>query len=364
MLGEHFSKLRALAEIDTAAIADNYRLLRARTPSRMICVVKANAYGHGLSLVLPTLLDCGCDFFAVATLPEALAVRALCRCADVLILGYTPPENAPLLRENGLTQTVFSREYANALNAACPQGGLRVHLKIDGGMCRLGFAPTDVDAVRAVLSLPNLEACGLFTHLGACEADPEGTRAAIAAFSALRAALPRPLFAHAAATAAAISLPQAHFDGVRVGLGLYGYAPLPTTLPLRPALRLLSQLVQLRRVPAGTPVGYDGAYRCPRDTTIGVLPVGYADGVPRSLGGMCVTLFHADEHFFVPIVGHICMDQLMVDLGDTPAAVGDRVCLFSDARVPARHASSVVYEILAALSPRVERRPMGVCPPC
>ncbi len=359
MQGIQFSGVRALAEIDTAAIAQNYRLLCRRCPGRTIAVVKANAYGHGLPLVVPTLLAEGCDFFAVATLPEALAVRALAPDADVLILGYTPPEYASVLCENHLTQTVFSREYADALSAACPQGGLRVHLKADGGMCRLGFAPGDVDGVSAVLSLPNLDVCGLFTHLGACRADPGGTRAAIAAFCALRKALPRPLFAHAAATAAALSLPEAHFDGVRVGLALYGYTPSPTALALRPALRLFAQLVQVRRVSAGTSVGYDGAYRCPHDTAIGVLPVGYADGVFRSLEGMHVTLLHAGERFSVPIVGHVCMDQLMVDLGGTPAAVGDRVCLFSDARVPAAHASSVVYEILAALSPRVERRPVG-----
>ena len=355
----YFPNARAVAEIDTAAIAHNYRLICAASPGRTIAVVKANAYGHGLCLAVPTLLAEGCDFFAVATLDEALAVRALAPRADVLILGYTPPEKAPVLQKKGITQTVFSLEYARALSAAAPKGELPVHLKIDGGMCRLGFAPADLAGVREAISLPNLAPRGLFCHFGACVTDPEGTRAVLRAFCALRATLPRSLFAHAAASAAALSMPSSHLDGVRVGLALYGYAPLPSAEALRPALRLLAPLVQLRRVPAGTPVGYDGAYRTPRDTTIGVLPVGYADGVFRSLSGMQVTLFHRGECFPVPIVGHICMDQLMVDLGDAPATVGDSVCLFSDARVPAAKASSVVYEILSALSTRVERRQIG-----
>ncbi len=350
---------RAVAEIDTAAIGRNFRLICAHCPGRTVAVVKANAYGHGVGEVLPVLLASGCDFFAVATLNEALAVRAKAPRADILVLGYTPPDKAGALIAHRLTQTVFSPEYAAALSAgARGLGQVRVHLKIDGGMCRLGFSPEAHAEISAVLGLENLAPCGLFTHFPAVGCDPAATRAALRKFCTLRAGLPH-LFAHAAASAAALTLPDAVFDGVRVGLALYGYAPVPTALPLTPALSLWAGLVQIRAVRAGTPVGYDGAYRCVRDTRIGVLPVGYADGLARALSGMPATLHHAGNTYPVRLVGHVCMDQVMVELGDAPAEVGDRVCLFYDARVPAARAGGIVYEVLCALSPRVERRVKG-----
>lgn len=347
---------RALATVDTAAIGRNFRLLRAHCHGRTVAVVKANAYGHGVRLVVPALLANGCDFFAVATLPEALEVRRLAPRADILILGYTPPQEAGLLLRHRLTQTVFSPDYAAALSlAATGYGSLRVHLKIDGGMCRLGFSSTARGDLAAVLSFANLRPCGLYTHFPSVGCDPVATRAALRDFRALGATLPH-LFAHAAASAAALTLPDAVLDGIRPGLALYGYAPVKSTLPLTPALALSAPLVQIRAVPRGTPVGYDGIYRPLRDTRIGVLPIGYADGLSRRLSGLPVTLCHGGARYPVRLVGHICMDQAMVDLGDAPACVGDRVLLFDDVRHAAAWAHTIPYELLSTLSARVDRR--------
>ncbi len=345
---------RALAVVDTAAIARNFSLFRA-LGGRTLAVVKANAYGHGISLAVPALVLAGCDFFAVACLGEALAVRRLAPAADILILGYTPPEKAPILHRHGLTQTVFSEEYAMALCASAREGPVAAHLKIDGGMCRLGLSARALGAARRILRAPNLRVWGLFTHFPVAESDSEATRAALADFLALRDALPQGLFAHAAATAAALCLPEAILDGARVGLGLYGYASCPS-VGLCPALRLMAPLVQIREVPCGTPVGYGGDFRAARRSRIGVLPVGYADGLCRRAQGFFVTVLHGGMRYSVPIVGRVCMDQIMVDLTDTPAKTGDTVCIFENAAALADHCGTIAYEVLSTLSGRVARR--------
>lgn len=357
---------RAVAEIDTEALMENYRLLHGLYGGRTVAVVKADAYGHGTALAVPALLCAGCDFFAVATLSEAVRVRKHAPFADILILGFTPPQRVAELSAGGFIQTVFSRAYAMALSAAAVLSGVcvRVHIKVDGGMCRLGFSPDEGEVIRAVLRLPGLLPLGIFTHFPSADSDPEGTVLSLRRFSALLSALPSGLFVHAAASAAALTLPSAAFDGIRVGIALYGVAPVPTSLPLTPVLRLFSTLVEVRRVPSGTAVGYGGAFRAPRDMRIGVIPVGYADGITRDLEGMEVALCTDAGEVFAPLVGHICMDHAMLALPDEGGNVGDAVCLFRDPRVPARYRGTIPYEILTALSPRVLRRPKGEAYDC
>ena len=335
----------AFAEIDTAALAHNFHTVAA-LGKRVIAVVKANAYGHGLDLAVPSFLMAGCDFFAVATLDEALSVRALAPRADVLILGYTPPEMAPLLAKENLTQAVFSASYAKALstNATTP---VSAHLKIDGGMRRLGFEVEDREGISFALRAPKLRVCGLFTHLPSVLCDKEGTRVTLAKFSALSRDLPH-LFAHAAASSA-LSVNEARFAAVRPGLALYGFSPF---LSLRPAMRVLAPLVQIRHVKEGAPVGYDGSFVAPKDLRVGVLPIGYADGLPRNAQGHVVQLPFEKT---APVIGHICMDQCMVDLGDATAKEGDTVCVIPDFSALASRCGTIVYETLATLSPRVAR---------
>lgn len=361
-----FVPYRAFAKVDAKALCRNFDLLRAlarrQNPNaRPIAVVKDNAYGHGLETVLPLLLQAGCDFFAVATAKEALTTRALCPKADILVLGYTPPTEVLALATAGITQSVFSAAYAAALSATLSAVGqkLRIHVKIDGGLCRGGLDPTDAAGLRRVLKQRKLVPTGLYTHFPVADTDAEATKRALSGLLTCRKIAREAgfdLFCHSAASAAALTLPESVLDGIRVGIALYGLPPVKTDLPLAPVLSLHAPLIQLRAVPAGTPVGYGGALVTKRPSLIGTLPVGYGDGFCRALSKTAVTLWHGEHSFSVPVAGRICMDHTMVDVTDTPAEVGDTVCLWQDASAPAAALDTIPYEVLTALSPRVERR--------
>ncbi len=362
---------RAAAAVSKSALRQNYLTLQrlaargcavGKAP-RLIAVVKANAYGHGVALAVPAFLAAGCSFFAVATIEEAIAVRALAPLADVLILGYTPPHLAPALAREGLTQTVFSGEYARALSESARSAGVsvRIHLKIDGGMCRLGFSPDAVKELAAAAALPYLCAEGLYTHFPSADCDISATRAAFLRFLGCRKALSArgiTLFSHAAASAALLRFPEMALDGARIGLALYGIAPVPTKLPLSPALSLTAPVVQIREVGAGTPVGYGGSFVTARPTRLGTLPIGYADGIPRRFGKAIggVRILTQKGAFFAPIAGNICMDQMMIDLTDTPAALGDRAVFFDPITEAATALDTIPYELLAGLGARILRK--------
>ena len=358
-----FPDFRTVARINGDALAENFRLLRARAiaarkGARLMSVVKANAYGHGLACTIPPLLAAGCDLFAVATAEEALELRALAPHAEILVLGYTPPALAPQLASAGIAQAVFSLPYALSLSKAMVGAGtLAVHLKLDCGMCRLGFLPTDTEGLLAALRAENLRPVGLFTHFPCADTDKAATRRALGDFlrcRALLAAIGHPLFFHAAASAALLTLPETVLDGARAGIALYGLPHLPVA-GLRPVLSLHAPIVRILSVPAGTPVGYGGDFITKRPSRIGTLPVGYGDGLPRALQGLTVSLHCQKGSFSIPLVGKICMDLCMADLTDTPARVGDEVCLFDSAAPVAHRLGTIPYEVLTALSPRVKR---------
>ncbi len=360
MTNSRFVRPRAVAEVDTHELFHNFRAL-SRACGRTVAVVKADAYGHGLSLTVPPLLRAGCDFFAVASAEEAFRVRNLAPFAHVLLLGFAPIGQIPALASARITLAAFSLAYAETLSRAAGEAGvcLPVHVKIDGGMCRLGFSPEDADAVLRVLALPHLDVQGIFTHFPCADTDREATLHALSRFNALRARLPVKLFAHAAASAAALTLPQARLDAVRAGIALYGYPPVETALDLRPALRVVAPVIQLRRVAAGTPVGYGGDFVCPRASVVGTVPLGYADGFSRALTGCRLTVLCEDHAFTAPVVGRVCMDHLMLDLTDLPAKEGETVCVFGDFAAAARHAGTIPYELLTAISARVPRAGKG-----
>ena len=361
-----FHHTRAVAEIDTDALWRNFCLLRtyiseqARHPTRMIAVVKANAYGHGLSLAVPAFLRAGCDFFAVATLDEAVEVRRLAPRADILILGYTPPSQAVRLSALRLLQTVFSVEYAAELAHYAKLAGVTVgiHLKIDGGMCRLGFAPNDQRGILSAALQEGLLPLGIFTHFPTADTDKAATRCALSRFLACRDELKKSglsLFAHAAASAALLGMPETILDGVRPGLALYGVSPVKTPLPLTPAMTLACSVVQLHRVGAGTPVGYGGSFVTARPSLCGTVSLGYADGLSRALSGFHATWVSREKRVPVPIIGRICMDQTMLDLTGCDAHVGDRIEIFHSPCGAARYLHTIPYEVLTALSARVPR---------
>lgn len=361
---------RATATVDTAVLAANFAAIRAhvsagRKKPRVMAVVKANAYGHGMAQAVPALLAAGCADFAVATAEEAFEVKKLAPSARVLVLGYTPPAKAPVLAAAGVTQTVFSCDYAAALSKALSGVSLCVHFKVDGGMCRLGFDPADTAGILAAACLPKLLPRGIFTHFPAADSDPAATRAALARFAACRKTLTGaglPLFAHAAASAAVLTCPAAWLDAVRPGIALYGVPPVATDLPLSPALSLTAPVVQIHAVPKGTPVGYGGRFVTARESRIATVPIGYADGFPRALTGLTVTVLHEKGRFSCPVIGSVCMDQLMLDVTDTPAEPDDTVLLYDDPRPVAAALGTIPYEVLTALSPRVARRKKGDTP--
>ncbi len=371
---QDLSDRRATILVDTAALIHNYRTLAdhaakaTAAPPRLIAVVKANAYGHGLAIAVRAFLRAGCDFFGVATLEEALEVRKHAPFADILVLGYTSPRAVKALAKANITQTVFSTVYARALAAAatCAEVTVAVHAKLDVGMHRLGFPPESTEEILSAITQKGLLPRGLYTHFPVADINIPDTVAALDAFLACRDRLKAhglSLFAHTAASAALLTLPESILDGVRPGLALYGIPPVPTALPLHPALSLFSHVVQIHDLPAGTPVGYGGAFITSRPARIGTVPIGYGDGIPRAFSGQTVRVFHQKNAFFAPVAGHICMDQLMLDLTDTPVTEGDAVQIFHDVANAAVTLGTIPYEVLSALGPRITRKELAQCSP-
>ncbi|MBQ3063477.1 MAG: alanine racemase [Clostridia bacterium] len=363
-----FSPMRATALIDTAALMQNYQQLSAYAAAhangkapRVIAIVKANAYGHDLRIATGAFLRAGCDFFGVATLKEALTVRKIAPSADILILGYTPPQHAARLAANKITQTVFSAEYTAALAHTARLAGteIAVHIKLDCGMHRLGFSPDEINTIATLIGQKGICPTGIYTHFPNADTDIQATTHALARFLSCRAQLASKgysLFAHAAASAALLTLPDSVLDGVRPGLALYGISPVKTRLPLCPALSLFSTVVQIHDLPSGTPLGYGGAFVTERPTRIGTVPIGYGDGISRAFSGETVRVFHNNVAFTVPIVGRICMDYMMLDLGNTPVKTGDPVQIFYDIRKAAAGLQTIPYELLTTIGPRIKRK--------
>ncbi len=381
-----FSSKRA--EIDLGALQNNFRAcldkIHATSPtSRILAVVKADAYGHGDYHCVHALLDAGCDFFAVSCIEEALQVRWVCKDekkeADILILGYTTPKCVRELVENDLMQTLLSAEYARELAAAAKDANLsplRVHVAIDTGMGRIGYpARTEKEIDKTLCDILSLrdekafDVCGMFTHFARADEElatsKEKTTLQATRYRTLKQKLEESgmviPFHHVSNSAAALTRPDDVFDGVRLGLCLYTPPTYtPKRLNLQPVMHLSADIVHIQTIPAGESVGYGGRFTALHDTPIGVLPIGYADGIPRSLRGATLTLHTEKGDFPVKIIGSICMDQCMIDLSGIDAKVGDCVSFFGHTPTSlaalANHAGTIPYELLCAVSPlRVTR---------
>jgi len=291
-----------------------------------MCVIKADGYGHG-ALPLARFLDDKCDYYAVAVLEEALTLRAGGVAKPMLLLGYTSPSQYEALLAAGVAQTIYSLEQASALSKAAQENAkrIKIHVKVDTGMARIGFGDTDACAaeIAQIAQLPGLELEGLFTHYArADEADKSNALAQHARFTAFARKLSDlgveiPL-KHACNSAAAMEL-GAQDDLVRFGIGLYGLYPSEEvrrdSLPLRPAMRWKTHVVHLKTVPPGTGVSYGHTFVTQRETVVATLPVGYADGYPRALSNQGHVIIRGQ---YAPILGRVCMDQCMVDVTDIP----------------------------------------------
>jgi alanine racemase len=328
------------------------------------------------------LLSEGCDFFAVSSLNEAVAIRRVCdeenSEADILILGYTDPSCAREIANNRLLQALLSPDYADRLNRAAEESGVsvRCHIAVDTGMNRIGFSAHErdfdqtVSEIERVRCLPALSVEGMFTHPAVADdaesnADArERTELQFRRFDTLRSHLTArggaPLFCHACNSAASLLFPLHHLDGVRLGIALYGTDPIGDSgLPLTPVMRLESEIAHLHVLPVGERVGYGATFGAENERLIATLPIGYADGVLRAYSGAEVTVVTSNGMRRVPIVGRVCMDQCMIDVTDTDARVGDRVILFGETteqiELLAKRAGTIPYEVLCLISARVTR---------
>lgn len=362
---------RAWREVDRNALIHNAQVLRQALPPgcSLMAVVKAEAYGHGGASTARILRRAGVGAFAVACLAEGIALRRHGVSGTILILGYTPPEEAPLLRRWRLTQTVADEAHGLALAA---QGvPVRVHLALDTGMHRLGIPAEDHEAIARLYALPILRIGGVFSHLCVSDspapADIAFTQGQLDRFYAAVGWMKEqgydPGAIHIQASYGLWNLPPQPCRYVRAGIALYGVAsdqnPVLHPLDLRPALSLRAKVASVRTIPAGQGAGYGLAFRAEQDTRLAVVTIGYADGLPRSLsqqGGRVII-----RGVSCPMVGRICMDQLLVDVTHLPQAVpGDMVTLIGTdgeavlkAEEVAVQSGTIANELLSRLGSRL-----------
>ena len=374
------------AVVDLAALAANVAALRARLApgTRLMAAVKADAYGHGVAQVGPALAAV-VDAFGVATAEEALELRALGVARDVLVFAPVRARIAELVAAD-VALTVAGRDDLEAIGRAAAPAPARVHLKVDTGMGRLGTpvgtrGDRDGSGMRAAVELaaavdraPGSRLEGVWSHLASADepdaASPgSSTDAQITAFHDLLRALERssvrPPLAHLANSAAIVARPDAQFDLVRPGIAVYGQPPSAHVAhlapELRPALTLDAPVTFVKHVPRGAPIGYGGTWTAPRATVVATVRLGYADGYPRALSSTGSASLDGRQ---VRVVGRVCMDQLMLDVGsDADVAPGDRAVFVGGAGpsavAVAEAAGSFVYELLTGLGARVARRYVG-----
>ncbi|MCI6054271.1 alanine racemase [Dysosmobacter sp.] len=365
---------RTWAEIDLDALAHNYRRARELTGPgvRYLGVVKADAYGHGAIQVAAQLEELGADYLAVSSLDEARELRHGGIDAPILILGHTPPEMVPELIRYHITQAVSARAKAEEYNAAASAcgGRLKVHIKVDTGMSRLGFLVRDehfdggVEAIAASCALPGLEAEGIFTHFAVSDEDDTDseayTREQFALFLRVVNALAErgrtfPI-RHCANSGALARYPEMYLDMVRPGIALYGVGADAKRLGLRPVMTLKSSVSTIKIFDPGTDISYGRTYRAADKARIGVLPIGYADGLFRGLSNRLAVVTDQGP---APIRGRICMDMTMVDLTGLPdVKVGSEVEIFGRRQSVdhlAQLLDTISYELLCAVSKRVPR---------
>lgn len=364
---------RTTAYIDRAAVRANFERVRATvgTGTRVLAVVKADGYGHGATIVAPELDKAGADWFGVATVDEGVELRAAGIRRPIFVMyGIQPGDVARVVRHE-MAVAVVDAASIPLLASAATGSRLRVHLELDSGMTRLGVAPSEVAAaVEAIRAAPGLEIEGFFSHLANaddahapfCEGQAQVFRDAV---GTLDAAGMRPPLVHLANSVATLTRPDAHWDLVRPGVCLYGVTP-PTVRgeSMRPAMRLESRVWRVWDVPAGRFVSYDQTFETKRPTRIAVLPIGYADGYPRSLSSRGEVLIGAAR---APVIGRVCMDVTMVDVTDLPdVTVGDPAILWGESgegALPvdevAAACDTIPYELLARVGKRVPRRAHG-----
>ena len=366
---------RTWAEINLNALAHNYNTLRERIGSnvKFLGVVKADAYGHGSVQVSRLLEKLGADYLAVSSIDEAIELRHNGITMPILILGHTPKEEVGELIKNNITQAVTCKakalEYSE--EAVKCNGTLKIHIKVDTGMSRLGYLcdgdyfDSGVEGICEGCELPGLMPEGIFTHFAVSDEPGEECRAytkhQFELFTSVIDAVEKKLgkkfqIRHCANTGAVAKYPETWLDMVRPGLLLYGYGEFAEELGLKPVMSLKTTVSTIKTYPAGTAISYGGIYKTDKKTRMGVVPYGYADGFFRCLSNR-YELMTSDG--LVPQRGKICMDMCMIDLTDKMGVdVGSEVEIFGDnnpIEKMAELAGTIPYELTCAVSKRVTR---------
>lgn len=374
---------RTWAEIDLDRAAWNYQQIRqaVRSDAKVCCVIKANAYGHNAVRLAQLYESLGADFLAVSNPEEALGLRQGNISLPILILGYTPPECAGILAKQNISQCVYSLSYAKALSEAAQEEGVsvKIHIKIDSGMGRIGFqhrgGHSELADALETCRLSGLIPEGIFTHFAVADEGEDGAAFTREQYENFIDAIDR-LGCHGihfdlrhCANSAAIfdkpvveDLPDVHLDMVRAGVVLYGLAPSSVTrsLPeLKPVMALKSIISHIKTIQPGDTVSYGRTYTADSPRTVATVPIGYADGFWRANSGCCNMLVKGQ---LCPLIGRVCMDQLMLDITGTEGiAVGDIVTVFGDpdglcsADLIAANTGTINYEVVCAVGERVPR---------
>lgn len=372
-------KRASFVEVNTASLRHNFNAVKSIVPKDacVMAVVKANAYGAGALKASEIFLQEGANYLGVATLDEALELRSHFSQTPILILGYSPNSNASMLIDNDLSTMIFSLEQAEVFSqvALKSQKRLKVHLKIDTGMHRLGLEPNfkSIETIKKIRALKGLEIEGIFTHLSNADAKIKThAKNQMKAFNAfLEQLLNQKIefqYRHAYNSAGILSLCNGNENRLlnlyRPGIMLYGFYPSnemkeSSQTILKNVISLKARIVQIKRVKKGEFIGYGEHFYTNEETLVGVLALGYADGLMRALGNRIQV---AINNQLAPLIGKVCMDQCFVKLNDIEAKEGDEVILFGDKSAKANDANEIAtllntipYETISTLSKRLER---------
>lgn len=364
---------RTWCRIDLDRITDNYREIRKiASPAAVMAVVKADAYGHGDVFVAGALEREGVSWFGVSNINEALSLRRGGIKGELLIFGYTPADRAKILAEYGITQTVFSLDYARELSREAGAAGVRVkaHLKVDTGMSRLGVRPLP-EEILPLYEIPNIDYSGIFTHFACADTADEFsdkyTEQQFCQFSQVCDFLESEGIAlglrHCCNSAATLRFPHMHLDMVRPGIILYGLAPSRDLSQimgnLKPAMELKAAVSMVKTITTGTYVSYGATARADREMSLATIPIGYADGYSRLASSKAAMLVHGTR---AKVFGRVCMDQLMLDVTGIPVSPGDEVTIFGEDEgefLPVEELSDIErtinYETICLIGKRVPR---------
>ncbi|GAA9286521.1 alanine racemase [Helicobacter pylori] len=372
-------KRASFVEVNSASLRHNFSAVKSIVPkdAHIMAVVKANAYGAGAIKASEIFLQEGANYLGVATLDEALELRSHFSKTPILILGYSPNSNASMLIDNDLSAMIFSLEQAEVFSqmALKSQKRLKIHLKIDTGMHRLGLEPNfkSIEIIKKIRALRGLEVEGIFTHLSNADAKIKThAKNQMKAFNAfLEQLLDQKIefqYRHAYNSAGILSLCNGNENRLlnlyRPGIMLYGFYPsngMKESCPtiLKNVISLKAQIVQIRSVKKGEFIGYGEHFYTNEETLVGVLALGYADGLMRALGNRIQV---AINNQLAPLIGKVCMDQCFVKLNNIEAKEGDEAILFGDKSAKANDASEIAallntipYETISTLSKRLER---------